>query len=300
VPERARIVVFGDVIDDIVVVPTSTIRVDTDTVSIIRSAAGGSAANAACWMGSFGAEVDFVGRVALDDVARHGRLLGSAGVTPHLRGDEDLPTGTIVIIVDGDARTMLTSTGANALLSPDDVSDELLDAAALLHFTGYSLFGRVDDTAIRRLIERCAKRGVQVSVDPGSAGFLADFGARRFLDAVWGASMIFPNREEGRALTGLDDPESIVQHLLEGFRMVALTLDTGGVLVAARGRPSVQIPSLVVERVDPTGAGDAFAAGFLANWVVSGDDLTAAHAGVAAGATAVAQLGARPPVAAKV
>ncbi len=297
-PNRRKIVVFGDVIDDIVVVPSGPVRIDTDTVSSIRSSPGGSAANAACWMASFGAEVDFIGRVAKADIPRHSGIFGCAGVTAHLLGDEQLPTGTIVIIVEGERRTMLTSPGSNAILSPDDISDELLEEAALLHFTGYSLFGRPDDFAIRRLIDRCARRGVQVSVDPASAGFLADFGAGRFLDAVAGASMIFPNLEEGRVLTGLREPDEIARRLLERFRMVALTLDTGGVLIAsgsATGSADIRrVASRAVDRVDPTGAGDAFAAGFIANWVLDRDDTAAAHAGVAAGALAVATIGGRP------
>lgn len=291
-----RIVVFGDVIDDIVVVPSGVVRPNTDTVSTIQQRPGGSAANTACWMASLGASVDFIGRVGSSDLARHSALLRQAGVTPRLEADADLPTGTIVLIVEADERTMLTSTGANAAFTPDAVSDELLDAAVLLHFTGYSIFGRADQSALRRLIDRCARRGVQVSVDPGSAGFIADRGATRFLDDVWGASMIFPNLDEGRVLTTLHEPEAIVRRLLERFRMVALTLDSGGVLLATVGRPSEHIPSLTVERIDPTGAGDAFAAGFLADWVVTRDDSSAAAAGVAAGALAVRTLGGRPPL----
>lgn len=292
----SRIVVFGDVIDDIVVVPTGPIRVDTDTVSSIRNRAGGSAANAAAWMAISGAPVDFVGVVATDDVARHTASLAKAGVIPHLIGHDNLPTGTIVVIVDGERRTMLTETGANTAMTPDDVGDELLDAAGLLHVTGYSLFGRSDDSAMRRLIDRCASRGVQVSVDPGSAGFLADYGSERFLAAVRGASLFFPNLEEGRMLTGLEHPDEVAEALLSHFRLVALTLDTDGVVLARRGSPTVHIDAIVADIVDPTGAGDAFAAGFLAEWLRSGDDERAARAGVESGARAVSTIGGRPHV----
>lgn len=293
---RTRIVVFGDVIDDVVVVPHGAIRTDTDTVSSIRNRPGGSAANAAAWMASLGASTDFVGVVGIDDLERHTTLLEKAGVRVHLTGDPQLPTGAIVVIVEGEQRTMLTETGANAMMTPDAVGDELLNGAALLHFTGYSLFSQPDDTAIRRLIERSAALGVQVSVDPGSAGFIRDFGVKRFMDAVHGASMIFPNLEEGRLLTGLREPEEVAEALLEQFRLVALTLDTDGVLVARRGHPPTRFAATPTVIVDPTGAGDSFAAGFLAEWVRSGDELAAAQAGVAAGAIAVATIGARPHV----
>jgi sugar/nucleoside kinase (ribokinase family) len=99
VTERARIVVFGDVIDDVVVVPHGPIRPDTDTVSSIRRSAGGSAANTAAWLGTLGAEVDFVGVVGLDDLERHRALLAVAGVTPHLTGDPEQQGATRVAIV---------------------------------------------------------------------------------------------------------------------------------------------------------------------------------------------------------
>ncbi|HEY0258601.1 MAG TPA: PfkB family carbohydrate kinase [Lacisediminihabitans sp.] len=293
-PSRRRIVVFGDVIDDIVVVPRGPIRVDTDTRSSIRKRAGGSAANAAAWMGVLGGVVDFVGVVGVDDVARHSILLERAGVSPHLTGDPELPTGTIVVIVEGERRTMLTETGANTTMIPDAVGEDLLASAALLHFTGYSLFGPGKLAAGERLLRRCRATGVQVSVDPGSAGFIADLGVERFLDAVDGATLIFPNLEEGRVLTGLTDQRAIVEALLDRFEIVALTLDTAGVVVGRRGHPLVEVAAVDTEIVDPTGAGDAFAAGFLTEWVRSSDVVRAARSGVSAGARAVATIGARP------
>ncbi len=289
-----RIVVFGDVNDDVVVVPMGDIRPDTDTPSSIRHRAGGSAANAAAWLGSLGAKVDFVGIVGRDDVERHSALLAAVGVTPHLAGHDELPTGTIVVIVDGEQRTMLTERGANAKLSPDAVTDELLAGAALLHFTGYSLFGRTDQGALRNLFSRAEACAVAVSVDPGSAGFIVDFGANNFLDAVRGASIIFPSLEEGRILTGLSEPEEIAARLAEAFPIVALTLDAGGVVVAEPGRGVTRVSAIAADIVDPTGAGDAFAAGFLAALVRGEGGVEAARAGARSGALAVATMGGRP------
>jgi sugar/nucleoside kinase (ribokinase family) len=288
-----RIVVFGDVFDDIVVVPSGPIRSDTDTSSAIRTRPGGSAANAAAWLGTLGVPVDFVGRVAEADVARHASALASCGVTPHLIADAELPTGTIVVLVDGDRRSMLTEKGANTRLTADAAPDALLDDAAIIHFTGYSLFGDGREAAAARLMVRAAERGIQVSIDPGSAGFIADLGVERFLAAVDGATLLFPNHEEGRLLSGLDEPESVAAALAERFPVVALTLDTAGAVVAtADGVHRVQAEAATV--VDPTGAGDAFAAGFLGSWLASADPVLAAKAGAVAGAAAVALTGARP------
>lgn len=242
-------------------------------------------------MASFGAPVDFVGRVAAADVARHSAALAASGVTPLLVADDEHPTGTIVVIVQGEQRTMLTEKGANALLTADAVPDTLLDHASIVHFTGYSLFGPGREKAVARLMERAVEREVLISVDPGSAGFIADFGVERFLRAVDGATLVFPNLEEGRLLTGLDDPAEVAAAL--DFPVVALTMDTAGAVVSTAAG-IVRVDALPTTVVDPTGAGDAFAAGFLADWLHSRDATSAAAHGVAAGARAVATTGARP------
>lgn len=291
---RGRIVVFGDVIDDIVVVPNGPIRNDTDTPSSIRHRAGGSAANVASWLGDQKAPVDFVGRVAAEDVARHTAILERYGVSPHLVADPEQPTGTIIVLVDGNSRSMLTERGANAWLTADDVSDELLDSASVVHLTGYSIYHSEDHEPLRRLFARAAARGVAVSVDPASAGSLDDFGVAAFLEAIAGASMLFPNLDEGCMLTGLTNPLEIAGALAEQFPLVALTLGEGGVVVAQSGQELRTVPAQSCTAVDPTGAGDAFTAGFLAEWIRKEDADLAARAGVAAAARAVTTIGGRP------
>ncbi len=280
--------------DDIVVLPRGPIRADTDTNASIRQRPGGSASNVAAWLGASGAAVDFVGRVGRDERDRHVATFARYGVTARLDEDEELPTGAIVVIVEDEMRTMLTERGANARLTADAVGDALLDAASLVHLTGYTVFGSTDPAAVSRLIARAAERAVPVSVDPGSAGYLADFGVDRFLSIVDGATLFFPNLEEGRLLTGVDEPEAIVASLAERFPLVALTMDTAGVVLLADGDVA-RVDAVPARIVDPTGAGDAFAAGFLAHWVTHRDALAAARSGAEAGARAVATIGARPP-----
>ena len=292
-----RIVVFGDVIDDVIATPSGTIRSDTDTPARIERRAGGSAANMATWLAEVGGAVDFVGRVGVMDLERHSRLLSDAGVRPMLAGDHMLPTGTIVIIVEGDRRSMLTERGANAALDPEAVSNSILEGARVLHFTGYSLFGRRNGSGFRKLIKRARSRGVQVSVDPGSAGFIEDFGAKAFLKAISGASMIFPNLDEGIALTGLTDPNAIVVELAKTFPVVALTLGTAGVIVTGPGEPPVFVVADGAVTLDPTGAGDAFCAGFLRSWIATPDAQASAKAGVSLAARAVESIGGRPKLA---
>lgn len=282
-----RIISFGDVIDDVVAIPVGEIRDDTDTPSSIRFSAGGSAANTAAWLGSLGAPVDFVGSVAAADVDRHTALLPN--VAAHLRADADLPTGTIVVIVEGERRAMLTERGANARLDPAGVTDAMLGAAAVLHIAGHAL---LNDAGIGDLIARAHAAGASVSVAPGSAGFIADFGVDAFLSQIAGADILFPSLEEGRLLTGLTDPEAVALALPAAT--VVLTLGRDGVAVAHAGVVTF-VEAVTVPVVDPTGAGDAFCAGFLDQWVRTGDPVVSARAGALVASRAVGVIGGRPP-----
>ena len=290
---RERIIVFGDVIDDVVVVPHGEIRDDTDTVSSIRLLPGGSAANTASWLGSLAREVDFVGCVGTADVERHGLLLRAASATPHLSAHAELPTGTIVVIAQGERRTMLTERGANAALDPAAVTERMLASATLLHLTGHVLRNSAGVDGVRSLIDRARQAGVTVSIDPGSAGFIHDYGPSRFLDALEGADLLFPSRDEGTILTGLVEPRLIAARLGEMFATVILTLGADGVVAIHGGDVTVH-PATPVTTIDPTGAGDAFTAGFLDDWLRYHDVSSAVRNGAQLAARAVRTMGGRP------
>lgn len=287
-----RIITFGDVIDDIVVIPHAAIRPDTDTPSSISRSAGGSAANTAVWLGSLGAAVDFVGTVGRDDLQRHGALFAAAGVRAYLEPHPTLPTGTIVVLVDGEVRSMLTERGANAVNDPARVTNELLAEASVLLLTGHSIAGAADAAPFVDLIARATAAGVTVAVAPGSAGFLLDYGPDAFLSVIAGAQLLIPSLEEGRVLTGLVDPAEVAARLAESFDLVVMTLGSEGVVIA--GSSSGRVDAVKAEIIDPTGAGDAFSAGFLAAWVVDRDAIAAARAGAAVAARAVTIRGGRP------
>lgn len=125
---RPRVLVVGDVIDDLLVRPHRPIRPATDTPATITPSPGGSGANAAVWLARAGVRVRFVGRVGAADLARHAGLLRAAGVEPVLVPDPRRPTGSIVVLLDPDGeRTMLTDRGANLGLRAADLPDRLLD-----------------------------------------------------------------------------------------------------------------------------------------------------------------------------
>jgi sugar/nucleoside kinase (ribokinase family) len=296
----SRALVVGDVIDDIIVVPVGPVRPDTDTTARISRHEGGSAANTAAWMAHQGAPVDFVGCVGPGDRERHDTVLHDLGVRPQLSEHPSLTTGTIVIVVEGEQRTMLTDRGANAGLGVDAVTDELLAGAGVLHLTGYSLVDAFSAAELGALIERAHGHGVLVTLDPGSAGFIADYGVAAFRAALRGVDVLLPNLAEGRLLAGCTDDDAcadaaVAEALLELAPAVVLTHGAGAVVVARRGEPTTSIDVEAIEAVDPTGAGDAFTAGLLTAILAGSDLVEAARAGVRVASLAVTRPGARPP-----
>lgn len=282
--------VVGDVIDDILVRPKAPLRADTDVASEIISKPGGSAANFACWMASLRKDVNFVGRVGEQDLARHTENLKSFGVIPTLQSDQEKPTGSIVVLVEGQHRTFLTDRGANQNLDVSQIEDSLF--GDLVYLSGYSLLS-LSQAAVHELIERAHNNGAKVACDPGSAGFIQDFGVKKFLEVLAGVDILLPNLEEGRLLSGEDRADLIAGFLAERFETVALTMGVDGCAVQFKGELD-SVPAIAAEVVDPTGAGDAFSAGFLNALLAGKTPAEAAASGVQLGAKAVTLVGGRP------
>jgi len=295
-PSRARIVAFGDIVNDIVAVPRSAVRQDTDTISTIRPRPGGSAANTAAWLGSLGSPVDFVGAVGIADHDYHAQQLRAQGVVPHLSTAPGLPTSTIVILVEGEHRTMLTERGANRALRATDLTDELLAQAAVLHLTGYTLVDGPRAAGMRELIDRAHAAGAVVSLNPGSAGFIADYGSADFVSAIEGVDIVIANAQEAALLCEESDPDRVAKAIAERYGLAVITRGPDSVIVAQRGSKPVSIPVSPARVVDPTGAGDAMSAGFLHSWVADHDPVRAAQAGILVAARAVMVIGGRPVI----
>jgi sugar/nucleoside kinase (ribokinase family) len=295
--ERADgpIVVVGDVINDVIVAPRTAVTADSDTVARIEQHPGGSAANVAAWLGHVGSPVRFFGRVGAADAEVHRAALADAGVEARLTVDDALHTGTIVVLLDeAGHRTMFTDRGANAALRAADVPAGAVETAAILHISGYALVEPSARGAALELIGRARTAGVPVALDPNSVAFIGDVGVAEFRAMIADADILVPNLDEGRLLTGRQDPHDVAADLATTHRVVALTLGKDGVLVSEQGGPSVHLPALPAGEVDPTGAGDAFCAGILHALRAGRTVIDAAREGTAVAAEAVATMGARP------
>jgi sugar/nucleoside kinase (ribokinase family) len=289
-----RVLVVGDVVDDIVVRPLGSVNAASDTDAEIRRTAGGSAANVAAWLGHLGADVRFVGRAGTEGAARHRDALSAYGVDARVSADPDAETATIVLNLDpAGERTMFVDRAANGLLSEDDLPTDVLDGVEWLHLTGYSFFDGAVRAVVLDLLTRARAAGCGLSVDPSSAGFLARAGAESFLGWVEGADVLLPNLLEGQFLTGFEDADEVAAALAERFPVVVLTLGADGASLTTGGT-STRVDPVPASVVDTTGAGDAFAAGFLSVWTQDREPAAALAAGARASAQAVSVVGARP------
>ncbi|MFE7648705.1 carbohydrate kinase family protein [Streptomyces phaeoluteigriseus] len=293
------LLVVGDVVTDVVARHRGPLASGTDTAAVIRTLPGGAGANVACWAAHRGcADVRLLGRVGVEAAAWHERELVTSGVRPLLVVDPEAPTGTVICLVDTGAaaeRTFLTDSGASLRLDPDDWSDLLLDGVARLHLSGYLLFSASGRALVRTALASARARGVPVSLDPASAGFLGELGADRFLALVRGVDVLLPSRDEACLLTGTADGADAAAELSRRVPLVVAKQGADGAVVARDGAVVARVPAVPATPRDTTGAGDAFTGAFLAALLTGAEPAKAAVEGCAAGALAVERVGGRPP-----
>jgi sugar/nucleoside kinase (ribokinase family) len=289
------ILVVGDVITDIIVIPEGPMIRGSDRRATIRSRPGGSAANQAVWLAAMGAPVKFVARVAAADLEASRAYFRARGIEPHLAADPGAPSGVLISIVDADGeRSFLTDRGANLNLAADDLPHALLDGVSVLLISGYTLFTPGPRTAILGLAKAARERGIATAVDPASVGFLREVGAENFLKWTSGSTTIFANLDEALELTGSSDLNLQMQTLGRFYSRVVIKRGVAGAAIGGRKGVTLSLAAPAAEVVDTTGAGDAFAAAFLAAQLKGADEDACLKAGVEAGARAVGTIGGQP------
>jgi sugar/nucleoside kinase (ribokinase family) len=293
------IIAVGDLVWDVLVKPDALLLPGGDVTGRIALAPGGSAANTAAWVARCGMPAGFVGMVGADvfgdlilaDLAREGVQLYVARTAVR-------DTGVILALIDrAGQRSMVTNQGADFALLPSDLPRDVLAAAGHVHITAWSLFTDPPRAAAIEAAQLAHAAGAVVSFDPASYQMIREIGHDAFDRIVAGlpVDMLFPNRDEGMALTGEREPEAIARSLARRFpgAIVALKLDQAGCFVLS-GTYARHHPTNVVPVVDTTGAGDAFNAAFVARYRRDGNlDAAARFANMVAG-WVVAHDGARP------
>lgn len=291
----ARLLVIGDVVTDVVVHPQGPIASGTDTASQITIGGGGSGANTAAWAASNGANVSFVGRVGADQALWHQQLLEAVGTHTYLSVDPYRPTSRIVVLIEPNGeRTMLTDRGTNDGLAVSDIDQAALDAAEIVHVSGYTLLFDGPRAAGVHALRRAAEARKVTSVDPNSVAFLAQFGVGQFLELTKGLKLCFPNAEEACLLSGERDPVTAACRLNLWYETVVCKLGASGAVVAQHGRVVAQATAKRATVIDTTGAGDAFAGGYLSLLGGSETIESCLDRALTSAAIAVATVGGRP------
>jgi ribokinase len=289
------VVTFGDLFTDVVAQLRGDLRYADDVPARVTTHGGGAAANTAAWLADVGVGTAFVGRVGDDVWGRAAvEVLESAGVDVHAASDASLPTGTCVVLVDGHGeRSMVTDSGASAAISVGDLPVQLFVPGAHLHLSGFSFLHDAAREAALTALRLAGENGMTRSVDPGAMSVVQAVGADRLRGWLRGIDLLLPNEDEARLLAGVEDPVEAASSLVDGIGAVVVKLGEDGA-VWTDGSSTVHGEAETVPVLDTTGAGDAFAAGFLSRWVADRHPDPALLAGARLAARCVTLVGGRP------
>ena len=290
-----HLLVVGDLVTDVLVSHAGPLAVGSDTDARIRVGGGGQAANTAAWIAHAGCPVTLVAAVG-DDHAGRERVaeLVAAGVRCEVRHHAGAATGSVVVLSSAGERTMITDRGAALLLDPADVTAavEAAPDGSHLHLSGYPLLHAGSRPGGLAALAAARDRGFTTSVDAASAAPLRAAGD--FLDLVRGTDLLLCNTDEAQVLAGSGSAEEQAAVLTAYAGTVVVKRGGDGAVWRSRDGVLRLMTGVRVPSIDPTGAGDAFAAGLLTAWLSGAEPQAALAAGAALGAAAVGTVGARP------
>ena len=299
----AKVLCIGDVMLDVVTkisVLPSQINYGSDTPAKISTHGGGAAGNVAAWLMRTDAQSTIVGHVGND--AAGAALISEfdlLGVQHHNLVVENGHSGVVVVLVDPTGeRTMFPDNGANSGLHIGDLPD--LDGFSAVYISGYSPLDPLSLPGIKEMIAKIRSAGIPIYFDPASVGGMKEVALNEVKSWLPLMSVLLLNEEEAIYLSGASDIEIALDNLLETCETVVIKRGSHGAIGKSRGRDSIAVPAISTEIADTTGAGDAFAAGFISHFSMNKDLNRALMAGAEIAAQCVAIIGARPRVGTKI
>lgn len=267
--------------------------------------AGGSVANSCAVAAGLGARTAFIGKVAADKLgavfAHSMRTIGVHYPAPVMRKSEDAPdeapTARCLILVTADGqRTMNTCLGISADFGRDDLDEVLIADSAILYLEGYLFDPPAAQEAFLHAarLARAAGRRVAISL---SDQFCVDRHRTAFRRLIAeAADIVFANEAEICALYQSNDFETAERAAASDIALAVLTRSEAGSVIRV-GAARYLIPAVAKTVVDTTGAGDAYAAGFLTGLTKGADVTACGDLASEAAALAIARTGARPAAA---
>ena len=294
-----NVLCIGDVMLDVIArinVSPQKINFGSDTASRISTSSGGAAGNVAAWLTRTDARSTIVSHVG-DDPAGAAIVaeFDALGVS---HGDLVIPgetSGVVVVLVDSSGeRTMFPDKGANSRLTVTDLPD--LGAFQAVYISGYALLNPLARDGVLAMIAKIKADGLPIYFDPASVGAMKDVADKELHNWFSMMDVLLLNEEESIYLTGSVDIQRALNYLLDFSQVVVVKRGSAGAIAKARGFDSISLPAVAATVVDTTGAGDSFAAGFIASYSKNHDLTAALQAGGELAAGCVAIVGGRPRV----
>ncbi|MBI4332150.1 MAG: carbohydrate kinase family protein [Chloroflexi bacterium] len=272
------------------------------TVKSVARRPGGSAANTVYGLARLGVKSGFVGATGNDGEGQFlRRSFESAGVDiSRISIKVGAPTGAVLALTDLlGHRALYVSPGANSFLGPEDVDLAYLNQASIVHF---SAFVSDNQFQLQNDVSRRLAPGVKLSLAPGALYAARGFQSMKAL--LSRTHTLFLNRAEMKQLTGRAFREGAGLCLAESCRQIVVTLGKGARIPGVKGNlaayvrdsaneyfiPAARPPAQVV---DTTGAGDAFAAGFLYGLLLDKDPYRCGMLGALVASFSLTAMGAR-------
>lgn len=292
----SRFLCIGDAALDVIVKMQTELHVGSDTASQVSMHGGGAAANTATWLAELGHSVYFSCRLG-DDAA--GRAIAAEfdqwGIDYRKEFLTNEKTGVVVVLVNNQGeRTMFPDSGANSGIDERNLPPLVGFDAAFL--SGYSLFNSLSTPGVLRMISLIKEAHIPLIFDPASVGTMTSFGRDRVLEVLPLMDIAIMNDDEARYIAKAESLEKALEFLASMIPIVVIKTGSTGAVGQIRNERLIQASTEAIAAIDTTGAGDAFAAGFIPRWLHSHDLLESMKAGNEVARRCVAIIGARPSV----
>jgi len=287
-----RLLAIGDIAWDIFIRPEGELVRGSDVLGTVDVMPGGAAANVAVWARRLGADVTVVGKLGDDTLGTlmHAHLDGE-GVGRHVITVPGGLSTRVGILVSADGEHSFVIDHTKVLRFEDgDAPPSLLDDIDAVFFNGYDIFLARSTSFLGALLAEARRCRVPILFDPSSFALIEAFGPGRLIDGVGPIDVLLANDAEIDALRAGRPLES-----LESWaRLAVVKQGPRGASAYAPG-DAWHAAANPVTVVDTTGAGDAFDAAFMVEWLATRNVEAALQAGNRLGAHVAGHLGAQPP-----